>query len=134
MKKRSIALATAVALAGGTATAALAAPASADGPERHAHGTIGGATYEIGIEKEHRFEVDADLDGVPAGSTWKLVVRHDGKRIATRVAHAEPDDGRYEVDFREVHSRNTPGADRFKVKIVRVGGSDKVVRTLGFRR
>ena len=75
-----------------------------------------------------------DLDGVPAGSTWKLVVRHDGNRIATRIGHAEPDDGRYEVDFPEVHSRNTPGADRFKVKIVRVDGPGKAVRTLVFGR
>ena len=62
------------------------------------------------------------------------MVRHDGKRIATRIGHAEPDDGRYEVDFPEVHSRNTPGADRFKVKIVRVDGPGKAVRTLVFGR
>ena len=43
------------------------------------------------------------------------------------------DDGRYEVDFREIRSANTAGADTFKVTIKRVGGGgSKVTRTLRF--
>jgi hypothetical protein len=81
--KRTIALTAATAVVAGSGFA-LATPAFADGPEKQAHGTIGGARYEISAEKDDgRYEVDADLDGVP-GSTWKLVVRHDGKVIAKR--------------------------------------------------
>ncbi|MDF1606292.1 hypothetical protein [Nocardioides sp. YIM 152315] len=134
MTNRMIALTTAGALVAGSA-ALLAAPvAQADGPERHAHGRVAGATYEIAVEKERRFEVDADIDGVPAGSTWRLVVVHDGERVGARTAAAVRDDGRWEVDFREVRSRNTAGPDRFKVTLTRVGGPGKVTRKLAFPR
>ncbi len=134
MKMQLIALTTATALAAGTGAVLIAAPAQADGPEREAHGRVAGATYDIGIEKERRFEVDAELDGVPAGSTWRMVVRHDGKVVGTRTARAVRDDGRWEVDFRDVRSSNTPGADRFKVMLERVGSKASVTRTLTFRR
>jgi hypothetical protein len=138
MRNRIIALATTAAVAAGT-TAAVAAPASADGPEREVRGSIGSGHYEINAEKERssghsRFEVDADLDGVAKGSTWRMVVRHEGKRISKQVVRATPDDGRYEVDFREVRARNTTGKDTFKVTLVRVGTQTKVTRTLAFRR
>jgi hypothetical protein len=132
MKKQLIALTTASALVAGTGAALLATPAQADGPERHARGQVAGAAYEIGVEKDRRFEVDADLDGVPAGSSWRMVVRHDGERIGSSTARAVRDDGRYEVDFREIRSANTPGADTFKVTLKRVGTSTKVTRTLRF--
>lgn len=134
MSKRIIALSTAAALVAGSAATLVAVPAQADGPERHAHGRVAGAEYEISIEKERRFEVDADLDGVPAGSTWRMVVRHDGKRVGTSTARAVRDDGRWEVDFREVRSADTSGGDTFKVTLSRVGGAGKVTRTLSFPR
>lgn len=131
--KRTIALTTATALAGGTALA-VAVPARADGPERHAHGSIAGARYEISAERDGgRYEVDADLDGVRSGSTWRMVVRHDGAKVATRTAHAVRDDGGYDVDFRGVHRPDTRGGDTFKVTITRVGGPATVTRTLSFR-
>ena len=133
MKKQLIALSTATLMIGTGAAALVAAPAQADGPERHAHGRVAGASYEIGIEKERRFEIDADLDGVPAGSTWKLYVRHEGKRIAVRTARAVRDDGRWEVDFRDVRASNTAGKDTFKVRIKQVGGPS-VTRTITFNR
>ncbi|WP_028644498.1 hypothetical protein [Nocardioides sp. URHA0020] len=133
MKKQLIVLTTAGTLIAGTGAALVAAPAQADGPERHAYGTVAGASYEIAVEKERRFEVDADLDDVAAGSSWRMVVRHEGKVVGTRTARAVRDDGRWEVDFREVRSKNTKGADTFKVTIKRVGGP-KVVRTLRFAR
>lgn len=134
MMKRTIALTTATALAAGTAAVLVAVPAQADGPERHAHGRVAGAAYDITIEKDRRFEVDADLDGVPAGSTWRMVVRHDGTRVGTSTARAVRDDGRWEVDFREVNSADTSGGDAFTVTLSRVGGSGKVTRTLSFPR
>jgi hypothetical protein len=129
---RMIALTTATALVAGSGLA-LAAPASADGPEKHARGTIGTATYEISAEKDdRRYEVDADLDGVPAGSTWRMVVRHDGEVVAKRTARAARDEGRYDADFRSVRRPDTAGADTFKVTLERVDGTAKVTRTLGF--
>jgi len=88
--KRTIALTTATALAGGTALA-VAVPAQADGPERHAHGSIAGARYEISAERDDgRYEVDADLDGVRSGSTWRMVVRHDGAKVARLPRRPSP--------------------------------------------
>lgn len=132
---RTIALTTAAALVAGTATLAVAGAAQADGPERHAHGTVAGARYEMSAEKDNgRFEVDADLDGVPAGSTWRMVVRHDGTKVATRTAGAVRDDGRYDVDFPEVRRSDSSGADTFKVTLTRTDGAGKVTRTLTFSR
>jgi hypothetical protein len=133
MKRIAIATAGVAALATGAAVF-VAAPAVADGPEKHASGRVGGGWFEISAEKERGFEVDADLDNVAAGSTWKLVVRHDGDRISRQVLSAVRDDGRYEVDFRDVHARNTKGSDTFKVTIKRTDGPGKVVRTLAFAR
>ncbi|MFT4010509.1 MAG: hypothetical protein QM655_10760 [Nocardioidaceae bacterium] len=134
MKKRMIGVAAAGAVAA-TSAVVVAAPAWADGPERHAHGKVGGARYDIDIEKEHgTFEISVDLDDAPANSSWKLVVRHEGKKVGVRHASARYDDGEYEVDFRDVHSANTPGKDTFKVKIVRTDDTAKVTRTLQFAR
>lgn len=133
--KRTIALITVAALAAGSAALAIAGPAQADGPERHARGTVAGAQYEITAEKDNgRFEVDADLDGVPAGSTWRMVVRHDGKKVATRTATAVRDDGRYDADFRDVDRPDSAGADTFKVTLTRTDGAGSVTRTLSFTR
>jgi len=137
MTKRTLALTTAGTLVAGTAVAAFwAVPAAqADGPERHANGKVGGARYDIDIEKEGTFEIDVDLDGVAAGSKWRLVVRHDGKKVATRTAHAEADDdGGYDADFPDVTSGDTAGKDTFKVTIARVDGEGKVTRTLVFAK
>ena len=85
MKRIAIATASAAALATGVAVL-VAAPAIADGPEKHSSGRIGGGWFEISAEKERNgFDLDADLDNVAAGSTWKLVVRHDGQRISRQV-------------------------------------------------
>lgn len=134
--KRMIALTTATALVAAPVALLVAAPAQADGPERHAHGSVAGAHYEISAEKDDgRFEVDADLDGVPAGSAWKMVVRHDGKKVATRTATAvRDDDGRYDADFRDVRRPNSAGKDVFKVTLTRTDGAGSVTRTLSFKR
>jgi len=132
--KRTLALTTAGVVLAGSATALVAMPASADGPEKHARGTVAGARYDISVEKDDgRFEVDADLDGVARGSKWKMIVRHDGKRVATRTDRAELDDGQYEVDFNEVRRPDTAGKDRFKVTLKRTNGPGKVTRTIVMR-
>lgn len=134
--KRTIALTTAAALVAAPAALLVAAPAQADGPERHAHGSIAGARYEISAEKDNgRFEIDADLDRVPAGSSWKMVVRHDGKKVATRTASAvRDDDGHYDADFRDVNRPDSAGKDVFKVTLKRTDGAGSATRTLSFNR
>jgi len=134
MLKRTIALTAAGTLVAGTAATVLALPAHADGPERDAHGQVAGAAYEISIDKERKYEVDADIDGVAANSTWKMVVHHNGTKVGTRTADAKRDDGRWEVDFRDVRSADKAGKDTFKVKLVRTDGPGKVTRTLSFPR
>ncbi|MCW2791831.1 MAG: hypothetical protein JWO76_929 [Nocardioides sp.] len=132
MLTRTTALTTAAALLTAPAIALAAAPAHADGPEKHAQGAVGGGRYDINIEKENGFDVGVDLEGIPASSTWKLVVKHDGKRVSTQTANSRLDDGRHEVDFRDVRSKNTKGKDSFTVKISRVDGAGSVTRTLTF--
>jgi hypothetical protein len=130
--KRALALAT-TAVVAATPVFLVPAPAQAGGPERHAHGTVAGARYEMSAEKDNgRFEVDADLDGVAAGSRWKMVVRHYGTTVATRTADAVRDDGRFDVDFPEVRRPDTRGKDVFKVTLTRTDGAGKVTRTLRF--
>ncbi|GAB3197182.1 hypothetical protein GCM10027062_08320 [Nocardioides hungaricus] len=135
--KRTIALTTAATLVAGPAALAvvLAGPAQADGPERQVSGSVAGARYHISADKEDgRYEVDADLDGVPAGSSWRMVVRHDGRKVATRTARAVRDDGRYDVDFAGVRRPDSAGRDVFKVTLTRTDGAGSVTRTLTFAR
>ncbi len=132
--KRTITLTTATLVVAGGSTLLLTPPAHAD-LEKHARGTVAGARYDISVEKERgHFDVDAELDGVAARSAWKMVVRHDGAKVATRTARATRDDGRWEVDFREVRRPDTAGSDVFKVTLKRTDGAGKVTRTLRFRR
>lgn len=133
MERRTIA-AGAAALVTGTAAVLVAAPAMADGPERETSGRVAGSWFEMSAEKERGFELDADLDNVPRGSTWRLVVKHDGERIATRTADTVRDDGRWEADFRDVHAPDSAGADTFTLTITRTDGPGKVTRTLAFAR
>lgn len=113
--------------------AAPAAPALAGGAERQVSGTVAGARYEMSAEKDDgRYEVDADLAGVRSGSTWKMVVRHDGKKVATRTSRAHREDGRFEVDFKSVNRPDSAGKDVFKVTLTRTDGAGKVTRTLSF--
>lgn len=132
--KRMTALVATGALVAVPATVLTAGAAqAADGPERHARGTVGGARYDISVEKERsRFEIDTDLRSANRGSKWKVTVRHDGRLVGTDTARAVRDDGGYEVEFRDFHSRNTPGKDRFKVTIKKVGGP-QVTRTITMR-
>ncbi len=112
------------------ATGLLAAPAQADGPEKHATGTVAGGFYDISVEKEGGFEVSADIDGVPASSTWRVVVRHDGKVVGSEKRRSVLDDGQHEVDFRDFFSADTAGKDTFRVTLRRTDGTAKVTRTL----
>lgn len=131
--KRTTALITAGVVSAVPLSVVLAGAANADGIEKERHGTVAGARYEFNVEKERRgYDVDVDLDGIRKASSWKVVVKHDGKTILkqTKRAHRD-DDGGYEVDFRDVRSGDTPGSDTFKMKVSKVGGGSSA-RTIAF--
>jgi hypothetical protein len=96
----------------------------ATAPSAHAdverHGNCGPGVYEFSVDREgNGFEVSADLDGLRPGSRWKVVLRHDGTKIASVVRRADHE-GDIDVErFRP----NTAGADKFKMVAKRVGGS-----------
>lgn len=114
---RTTALVGAGALLAVPAAVLVSAPAHAD-VERH--GACDGGTYEFTVDREGRgFGISADLDGVQPGTTWKLVLRHDGKRILKRSLRADHE-GDLGVDrFRG----NTSGKDTFKFRATRANGS-----------
>jgi hypothetical protein len=102
--------------------AVIAAPAQADGPEKEREFRLAGAEVDFSVEKDDgRFEVEVDIDDARPGSKWRVVLRHDGKRFHNRV-HRADDDGDIEIDR---NRRNTAGADVFKVRVKKVGGSAK---------
>ncbi len=95
----------------------VAAPAHAD-VERH--GDCGNGRYELSVDREAgRWEVSVDIDGVRAGSKWKVVLRHDGDRFAKRTLRADRE-GDLEI---ERTRRNTAGNDTFKFRATRVNGA-----------
>ena len=103
---------------GGRHRAALlaAAPAHADGPEQHAHGSVAGARYE------HRStEKDARLRGRASTSTacrparpGRSCVKHDGQADRQPDRTRRPRRRRYEVDFARRPQPNTAGKDTFR--------------------
>ena len=110
------------------ATVLSAAPASADTTKR---GACGQGSYEFQVDREDRedgggFEVSADLDRLAPGSTWTVVIRHDGKRVGkvTRTADSE---GELDVD---VDRPNSAGSDTFRFKAVPTSGGAKCSATI----
>ena len=115
---KTIALLTAVPLA----AAAIVVPAQAaqaDRGDRQKNGACGAGTYELQVEREDGgFDVAVDLDRLAPGSTWKVVLRHDGKRVA-KVTRTADEDGDVELD---AWRRNTAGSDTFTFRATPVGG------------
>jgi hypothetical protein len=99
------------------ATVLLSAPAHAD-VERH--GACGGGSYEFSVDREGGgFEVSADVDNVQSGSKWRVVLRHDGKKILARTLRADHE-GDLDVErFRD----DSAGKDRFRFRAARTDGS-----------
>ena len=110
------------------ATLLAASPATADTSKR---GVCGQGFYELQVDREDAedgggFEVSADLDRVAPGSSWTVVIKHDGQRAtkATRVADGEGD---LEVDVRRP---DTSGKDTFRFKAVPAAGGAKCGATI----
>jgi anti-sigma-K factor RskA len=115
--KKTIAATALLATAAAGATVLVATPAHADVERR---GTCAGATYELNVDRERGgYDVDADLEGAKAFSTWKVAIRHNGNLAVTRTIKAD-DEGELDLDtFR----KNTAGKDTFKVVVTPAGGS-----------
>ncbi|MGD9961315.1 hypothetical protein [Nocardioides sp.] len=112
--------ATAAALVGAVAVPTafvFASPANAD---MEKGGVCGNARYELNVDRENGgFEVDADLDNAAAGSQWRVVLRHDGKVFYNKIRTTDRE-GDLDVErFRA----NSPGADKFRLTVKRVGGA-----------
>ncbi len=129
-RSRTTALATAAVLAV-PVVAVTAAPAQAD-VEKQRHFRVAGSLVDFQVEKDNgRFEVDVDIDDTARpGSRWKVVLRHDGKKVYSAVKRAQADG---DVDLLDLKRRDTAGADRFKVTVKKVGGAKKS-RTIRFGR
>lgn len=116
MKKILIAGAVTAAAAVG-ATALVATPAHADVERR---GTCAGATYELSVDRERGgYDVDADLNGAKAFSSWEVTIRHNGKVAAQRTVRAD-DEGELDLD---TWTRNARGKDVYKLTVKPSGGS-----------
>ena len=115
--KKTIAVTTLLATAAAGATLLVAAPANADVERR---GTCAGATYELNVDRERGgYDVDADIEGAQAWSTWRVTIRHNGNVAVSRTLKAD-DEGELDLDtFR----KNTAGKDTFKVIVTPAGGS-----------
>ena len=109
-----------------TAGSLLAVPVAliATAPSAHAdverHGTCGTGHYDFSVDREGGgWEVSADLENVRADSRWRVVLRHDGNKIASVVRRADFE-GDLDVDR---YRADGAGADKFTMKIKRVGGT-----------
>jgi hypothetical protein len=126
---RTTALIAAGALVAAPLTTVLAAsPASADTSKR---GVCGQGTYEFQVDREDRedgggFEVSADLDRLAPGSSWTVVVKHDGKR-ASKVTRTADREGEIDID---VNRPDTSGSDVFRFKAVPAGGGSKCTASI----
>ena len=110
------------------ATLLAASPATADTTKR---GVCGQGSYEFQVDREDRedgggFEVSADLDRLVPGSSWTVVIKHDGQR-ATRVTRTADNEGELDVDVKRT---NTSGSDTFRFKAVPAGGGAKCAATI----
>jgi hypothetical protein len=83
-----------------------------DDLERHAR--CGDARVELSVDRENGgFEVDGDVDDAKAGSTWKVVIRHDGDKVVARTLKADAE-GDLDVETRRP---NSAGNDVFTLRV-----------------
>ncbi|GAA5152059.1 hypothetical protein GCM10023340_31740 [Nocardioides marinquilinus] len=119
--KRIIATTAVTAIAVPTALLA-AAPAQADGFDREKQGRCGGGVYELSVDREDGvYEISADLDRVAPGSSWRVVLKQDGKVIANVVRKADREG---DLDVDRVR-RDTRGTDTFAFTANRLNGAAK---------
>jgi hypothetical protein len=99
------------------------ADAAADEAERST--ACGRAWLELSADREPSgLEVDADLDGATPGSTWRMVLRHDGEKVLARTVTADREG---DADLDTVRP-DTRGDDVFTVRAKRVGSDAKACK------
>lgn len=126
--RRTVATVATTALVASPLAVLTAAPAHADGKERHFR--VGGADVDFEVEKDDgRFEVDVDVDDARPGTRYRIVLRHNGKRFYKRVHRADRDGDVADFDGKR---RNTRGKDNFKIVVKKINGPKKV-RTIRMR-
>jgi hypothetical protein len=127
MKKLPVIAGTVAAAVGLSVPAVLlaqsSATAAADEAERST--ACGQGRLELGADRERSgIEVDADLDDAKPGSTWKVVLRHDGDKVLTRTLTADHE-GDADLD---VLRPDTSGQDVFTVRAKQVGSDAKACK------
>ena len=123
MKKRT----TAITALGTLAATAIAVPAVAltagtafAVPDIERHGQCGTGDYEFGVDHEDGgFEVESQLEHLPAGQKWRITLKHDGKTYYSRVRSADVE-GDIDVDS---YRSDTAGKDVFTYTAKRIGGT-----------
>ncbi len=84
----------------------------------------GAAHVELSVERERRgFEVDGDVDDARPGSRWRVIIRHDGKKVLSRTKTADAE-GDVDVDL---WRPNTAGDDVFRLRVKNLS-TDKVCK------
>ena len=85
-----------------------------DGDVRVRGTCTGASTAKLKLsEEDGRIEVEFEVDQSRNGVTWKVVVRDDGARVATRTATTRAPSGSFET---RVLVADSPGADRISAR------------------
>jgi hypothetical protein len=74
-------------------------------------------------------EVEAEVDSNRNGQTWRWVLRRDGRVVDRGRSVTRGPSGSFDV---ERHTANGPGADVFRFRARRVGGSQVCVGRLSY--
>ncbi|WP_235737747.1 hypothetical protein [Nocardioides alcanivorans] len=132
IRKTATALVAAGALTAG-ALGMLSAPAHADGPEKERNFRVASADVDFSVDLDDgRYDIDVDVDDAKPGTRWKVVLKHNGKKIAKGTWRADRDDDGDVVDIDRTRP-NTAGKDKFKLTVKQVGKKAKKSRTITMR-
>ena len=94
-----------------------------DDLERNAR--CGQAVVELSVDRENQgFEVDGDVDNAKPGSSWKVVIRHDGDKVVARTLKADAE-GDLDVDTLRP---NTAGNDVFTLRVKNLSADTQACR------
>src|SRR5687768_1032415 len=85
----------------------------------------GQAMVELSVDRENQgFEVDGDVDNAKPGSSWKVVIRHDGDKVVARTLAADAE-GDLDVDTLRP---DTAGNDVFTLRVKNLSADTQACR------